>query len=361
MNSTDIAQMRLHNQQIAGTTHKTPKDLVNWMGAMQAQDYAMAKWALGVRLSNATDASIEAAISRGEVIRTHLMRPTWHFVSADDIYWMLDLTAPHIKSLVRTRHKELELTEDIFSRSYEIMSKALEGGKHLTRKALGAALEKANIATHSQRLYHLVLRAELDGILCSGPPEGKQPTYVLLEESVPEKQTLVREEALARLARKYFTSHAPATLRDFVWWSGLPVKDARQAVEIIKPDFISETIHEATYWLTNDFSQPQNKENSVHLLPAFDEFIISYKDRSATISSGHHKKAVSSNGVFRPIIVVDGQVAGIWKRILKKDKVIITPTLFQPPAKHVRRLFEKEATAFGDFLGMKVEIHDNAG
>ena len=356
MNLADIAKIRLISQQIAGTKFKTVKDIVAWMGAMQAQDYAMVKWAIGVRLPNITDQVVETAIDNGEIIRTHLLRPTWHLVSADDIYWMLALTAPQIKASLKSRHKELALSEAIFAKSNTIIEKALRGGKHLIREELMAALGKAKIATDDNRSSHLLLRAELDGIACSGATKVGKQTYALLEARVPKTKPLTKEEALAKLAKKYFTSHCPATLQDFVWWSGLSVGEASHALEMVKSDFISETIASQTYWLADSFSIPKTGKESVYLLPAFDEFIISYKDRSASLPLENHNKTISNNGIFRPVIVVNGQVIGIWKRTVKKDKVMMETEFFKQPNKSTKSLIEKAAISFGHFLEKKMEI-----
>jgi hypothetical protein len=353
---TNIANIRLASQQLAGTKFKTPKDLVSWMGAMQAQDYAMSKWAVGIRLPNATDEKIESAINKGEIIRTHLMRPTWHLVSADDIYWLLELTAPHIKPAMNSTNKMLELNDALFSKSNKIIEKALSGNNHLTREELMSLLQKNKISTDGLRSIHIMFHAELDGIVCNGIRRGKNSTYALLSERVPKINKLLRDEALALLAKRYFTSHCPATLKDFIWWSGLPVKDARNALEMVKSNFISETINGETYWLTNSFAKIKTVEPSVYLLPAFDEFLISYKDRSASFPLGNHKKAFTSNGIFRPVIVINGHVTGIWKRTVKKDIVLIETGLFQPHNKLEKELVEKAAIKFGGFLNKKVEL-----
>jgi hypothetical protein len=234
MDFKNIADIRLASQQIVATKCKTAKEVVAWMGAMQAQDYNMAKWAIGLRLPASMDEIIQETINSGEVLRTHILRPTWHFVAAEDIYWMLGLTAPQMKTLQRSRHKELGLTEKILAKSNSIIAKALSGGKHLSREELMALLEKSRIDTGNQKSYHLMHVAELNGVVCSGKINEKKQTYALLEERVQKPKSLTREEALARLAQKYFTSHCPATLQDFTWWSGLSAIDARHALEMVK-------------------------------------------------------------------------------------------------------------------------------
>jgi hypothetical protein len=357
MTLTELPIIRLLSQQIEVTKFKTAEKVVGWMGAMQAQDYSMAKWAIGLRLLNSTVNKIETACNKGKIIRTHLMRPTWHFVSADDIYWMLELTAPQIKSASKSRDKELELSEAIFSKSNNILEKTLSNETNLTREELAKEFDKAKIKTDNNRLSHLLLHAELDGIICNGLIKSGKQTYAILAERVPNKKVFTRDKSLAELAKRYFTSHCPATLKDFVWWSGLTVKDARQALESVKSNFITEKICSEIYWLTNSFSDTESYKTSVHILPAYDEFLISYKDRSASLSLVHSRKAVSNNGVFRPFIVVNGQVAGIWKRTTKRDKIVIETEFFRPLGKDIKRLIEKELNRFGHFLKKEIVTH----
>jgi len=356
MDSSKISTLRLQNQQIAATNFRTVKELVGWMGAMQAQDYNQAKWAIGTRLPHLTEEQIESAFNQGEIFRTHLMRPTWHFVSADDIYWLLELTAKQIKSTTKSRHRDLGLTENDLKKSKEVFVKSLEGNRALTREELGDQLNLAGINTFEQRLPHILMEAEIDGIICSGGIQEKKQTYALLAERVPVKKAFSKDEALALLAKKYFTSHGPATLPDFVWWSGLPIADARKALEMNKATLISETIGTDTYWFADSVYLPSSPPDSVYLLPAFDEYLISYKNRSAAITLEDHTKAISNNGIFRPVIVVNGQISGLWKRTIKKDTVLIELDHFMPHRKEEMHLIEKAAESFGYFSGKKTEV-----
>ena len=356
MDLSAISSLRLFNQQIASPNFKTAMELVGWMGAIQAQDFPMSKWAVGLRLPHSTENEIETAFNRGDILRTHLMRPTWHLVSANDIYWMLELTAPQIKSAAKSRNRELELTEAVLRKSREIMLHFLEGNHAMTREELGAHLNQAGIKTNENRLSHILMEAEISGLICSGPIRHKKHTHMLLEERVPKKKHLPKKEALALLARKYFTSHGPATLPDFVWWSGLPVSDARKAVEMIKPEFISATNGSEMYWFSEAVSPTEHLSDSVYLLPAFDEYLISYKNRSAVIAADHHKKAISNNGIFRPTIVVNGQISGLWKRTFEKEKVIVEFDHFRPHDKDEVNLVVQAAEKYGDFLSRISEI-----
>ena len=356
MTLNDISEIRLHNQQIQSSRFKNAKDLLAWMGAVQAQDYAMAKWAVGVRLPGSTDLAIEEAFRKGEIIRTHLLRPTWHFVSADDIYWILGLTAPHIKSLLRARHIQLELTETIVNKSKSVVEKALLGGNHLTREELMFQLGNAQINTDGQRAAHLMLLFELDGLVCSGAPKGKKQTYTLLEERVPKSLSFNRDEALAELAKRYFTSHGPATVQDFIWWSGLPVKDARNALEMVKSQFISVETEQQMLWFTDLYQATKTNNQPAYLLPAYDEFIISYRDRSASILAENHKKAISENGIFRPIVVQNGKVTGIWKRVQKKNKILIEIECFHSQIQPANEGLMDATKQFGQFINQDTEL-----
>jgi len=358
MDQYDIANTRLISQQIAGTKFKSAKEIVSWMGAMQSQDLNMAKWAIGIRLNKVTEKSIDTAINSGEIMRTHLLRPTWHFVSADDIYWMLELTAPRIKSFMKSSNKLLELTDKILTKSNLIIEKALSGSKHLTRKELIFEINKAKIATDNNRSGHILLNAEMEGIICNGKMNEKQTTYALLNERIKKPKALHKEESLYKLANKYFESHCPAAFLDFVWWSGLSVTDAKHAMQLIKDNFISEKINSREYWFPNSFSIPKKYKESLYLLPAFDDFLISYKDRSAAIIQEHQKKTFSNNGIFWPVIIANGHAVGIWKRELKKDKIIVQANFFEEKNKAAEYLIKKASEKLGYFLNHKIEIAD---
>jgi hypothetical protein len=267
--------------------------VVRWLGAVQAQDYQAAKWAVGLRMRSATNALVEAAFNEGQIIRTHLLRPTWHFVAPEDIRWMLNLTAPHVNRRCGPNYRKYELDDAVFKRSNKVIAKALRGGKHLTRAVLRAALNQAGIAAgDTVRLAHILLRAELDGVVCSGPRVGKQFTYALLEERVQPGTMLTREEALAELTRRYFNSHGPATLQDFIWWSGLSTSDARRGMELSQPRITRI---------------PNRISHTCHLLPAFDEYFVAYKERPAGLG-------LTNWDLLGPTIIISGRVAGTWKQ-----------------------------------------------
>ena len=358
MTNLDIAHQRLHNQHITQQTFEKPGEVVQWMGAIQAQDYAAAKWALGLRLPGVTDNAIEQAYADGTILRTHVMRQTWHFVSPTDIRWLLALTAPYVNATNAYYYRQQALDDAILMRSNAVLAKALQGGKQLTRLELISALQQAGIVSDNPLRFGLiVMHAELDGIICSGARRGKQFTYALLDERVPQARMLERDEALAELARRYFTSHGPATLQDYVWWSGLPVANARAGLTMVKSQLTHEVVDDQTYWFSPSNPPTNALSQTAHLLPNYDEYTVGYTDRSAVFDIAHaHKLDSRSNSLLGYIMVLDGQVVGTWKRTIKKDAVIITPNLFTPLNEAETRAFAIAANHYGAFLDMSVNI-----
>ena len=355
MNSFDLARLRLNNQKLSTTTFKNPADVVGWLGAVQSQDYAGAKWALGQRIKNATDDAIERAFNEGSILRTHVMRPTWHFVRPEDIRWMLALTAPRILTQSATYFRKLELDKATFKRSNAVLTKALRGGKQLTRAELTSVLRKNGIASDDLlRFTYLIVYAELEGVICSGARRGKQFTYALLDERAPHTRTLERNEALAELAKRYFVSHGPATLPDFVWWSGLTIADARKGLDSIKSNLINEVESRQTYWFA-DSTPTRVSTPTVYLLPNYDEYTVGYTDRSAIFDTQHNKKLDSrGNFLFNHVIVINGRVVGTWKRMPKKSAVIIELAPFRTFTKTEKRAVTDAAERYGKFLGLAV-------
>ncbi|RQO75393.1 winged helix DNA-binding domain-containing protein [Pedobacter sp. KBW06] len=355
MNLEDVSNIRLVNQQIESGSFKQAKDLVSWMGAMQAQDYAMATWGIGLRLPEAREKLIQEEIDSGAILRTHLLRPTWHLVSADDIWWMLELTAAQVRIKSGSRLKELGIDAGVCLKSNHVIESAFAKQQYLTREELYFEMEQNKVGGDKDRWSHLIFLAELEGILCSGIKRDKNQTYAILGDRVPRPVSIGRDEALAKLAFRYFSSHCPASLNDFIWWSGLPITAAKRALEMIKPGFISETIAGQEFWFPENFSRSAPASSSVHLLPAFDEFLISYKDRTAAFPLTHHAKAFTNNGIFHPVIVVGGQVKGIWKRTIKKNKVSFEAQFFQAVSAEVLDLTKKTALKFAAFLDKEIE------
>jgi len=352
-----IAHQRLHNQHLSSPGFKKAVDVVKWLGAVQAQDYYGAKWALGQRMHGATDDAIEKAFAAGKILRTHVVRPTWHFVAPADIRWLLRLTAPRIRAIAGHYHRKFELDEGTFRRSNKALATALRGGKHLTRDVLRSVVQQAGIAIDGLRFTFMLGRAELDEIICSGPRIGKQFTYALLDERVPKAKALSRDDALAELTRRYFTSRGPATLNDFVWWSGLTTTDARAGLEMVKRHVVQEVIGGKAYWLSSS-TEPavKNTPRRAYLLPTYDEYLVAYKDRSAALHPLHVKHASFGNPVFSQAIVIGDQVMGSWKRTLKDKSVIITLNPLAPFSKAETKAVAEAAERYAAFLGLTLML-----
>lgn len=353
LTSLNIATWRLVCQQLEGTAFFNAEELVEWMGCIQAQDYAAAKWAIGNRITDSTDAAIEKDFNAGKILRTHVLRPTWHFVSPVDIRWMLQLTAPGIKVLNRPYQRKLEIDAEVTSISQKLLIKALSDGNQLTRTEISAVFKDGNINTDDIRMSLLLMDAELDGLICSGGRKGKQFTYALLEERVPLSSVLDRDEALAELAKRYFISRGPATLADFCWWSGLNKADAKRSVEINKNVLVQEKFNDQIYWFSSADLRAGCR-GKVYLLPAFDELGIAYKDRKELVN--HHLINQQGNGIFSPLIITDGQISGTWKRNLVKNKVQVEIRLLRRLDKISKQLLLVQLKKYSDFLGMELEL-----
>ena len=354
MTVPEIARQRLHNQRITQGKISRPGEVVAWLGAMQAQDYPSARWAVGLRCKGATNADIELAVAERAFLRTWLLRGTLHLVPPGDIRWVLELLRPRLISQGARRNQQLELDAATFSKGYQVLTQALQGGRRVIRNEIMGSLEKAGISTAGQRGYHILQRAALEGVICFGPNQGKQPTFVLLDEWSPKGRRLEHDEALAELAARYFLSHGPATLADFTWWSGLGAVDARVALELAKAQLVQESMGGQAYWLRPDQAMGHDHSLSVRLLPAFDEYYLGYTERSAVLDPRFDRQLVSSNGVFRPMLVIDGQVVGMWKQELSKRSVTITIKLFKSLSREEQQAIVPAAERYGAFLGLPV-------
>lgn len=320
MNSTDILKIRLFNQLLESSRFGEPHEVVSWMGAIQSQAFEMAKWAIGMRLSGSTNSSIEAAVNQGKIVRTHILRPTWHFVAAEDIHWMWELSAPRIRPAFIGYGKMIGADESLIIKSHKVIEKLLADGNHLTRAEIQELLIAGGIPADNNLMNQIMCRAEVEGIVCNGKLKGNKQTYALLHEWIPKTASPAKEEALEKLARKFFNSHAPATLQDFVWWSGLTTTQARQGIEAIKHDFAEEKINDKVFRLKSNTEIPEKTPESALLLPAYDEFIVSYKERSEIMDKENASKIISRMGIFTPAAALNGRIIGTWKGIAKKEK-----------------------------------------
>jgi len=348
MTTKDIILNRLANQQLTTRNFSKPEELVRWMGCIQSQDIAGAKWAIGSRIRNITEADIDKSFNEGKILRTHVLRPTWHFVSPDDIGWMLELTAPKVKMLSRGMLKKWEIDDSILKKSKKVIEKVLTGGKQLTRDEVAAALKKGKINTDELRITLLLMDAELDGLICSGARSGKQMTYALLEERVPLSQRMDRDAAIAALTSRYFISRGPATVADLAWWSGLSLADAKMGIALNMHTLVHEVVAGISYWCSPLLVAPPTPKHSVFLLPAFDEYNVAYKDRSHSLLAEH--RTVTGHGIAKPVIIIDGQVGGTWKRTEYKNNLQVEVQMFSSVNKRLQQEMTSAAKAYAQYL-----------
>lgn len=354
MSHSTAALRRLHYQHLTRKEFTSPLALVASMGAMQAQDYHGVKWAIGTRLAGITHQQVEDAISNGGIVRTHLLRPTWHLASAEDVRWMLRLSAPQIMAANTARHREQELDNKVLNRSVKLIAKALAKGTNLTRAELMEILGREGIRSDDNRSAHIMMFAELEEVVCNGSMRGRQFTYALMDERVPQLLRYDADEALRSLALRYFTSHGPATLQDFYWWSGLRIGDARKALEAAAPALATENVAGQDYWFSSDEVTIGDQGRSVFFLPSFDEFLVAYRDRTASLNPAHNKAAITVNGIFYPILVSNGQVLGTWKKTLGKDGIRIETSLLPGKKLPAAALIRKALKPLGEFYSQPI-------
>ena len=352
----DPAQRRLVSQRLVASRLKGPKQVVEWLGAVQAQDYAGAKWALGQRIRGATDRDIERAFDNGEILRTHLLRPTWHFVSPADIRWLLELTRQRVHATNASMYRKLGVDAALVRRSTNALTKALEGGNHLTRAALRDALERAGVPTKGElRMGYIMMHAELEGLVCSGPRRGKQFTYALLDERVPGTPVLEREEALAELSRRYFTSRGPATVHDFAKWSGLTIAACRKGLDAVQHELEHEVVDGKEYWFKPTKAVGGEASSlTAHLLSIYDEYVSGYKDRSAIVTAKNAARLVAIGNALTGIVLVNGQIVGTWKRALDVAAVRVRLELFTRLKRDANSAVDAAVAKYAQFLTMTV-------
>src|SRR5918912_1092010 len=356
----DIAARRLHAQRLIGEPFTSVVDTVRWLGAVQAQDYAGAMWALGQRTQGATAAALDRLFDAGVILRTHVLRPTWHVVLPEDIRWLLELTGPRVRRGLAARWRQLEIDAGVVARASAAFRAALTGGRHLTRPELGTVLRAAGIAPDGQRLPHLLMGAELDGLLVSGPRHGKQFTYALLEERAPAPQAREcdRTAALAELTRRYFRSHGPAQVQDFVWWSGLTVADARLGLALAGAALAHQVIEGTDYWFDAAAGLAGTAATVAHLLPNFDEYTVGYRDRAAVVHADHpFEPALFSFGsILSNVVLVGGRVRGAWRRMDVRGGVRVEVRLLDRLDTAEAAAVEEAGHRLGRFLGRPVEL-----
>ena len=357
----DLTALRLSAQHIdagPGTEPaglRTPADVARWMLALQSQDLPGARWAIGLRLPDATEADVERALASGEIVRSWPLRGTLHIVAPEDLGWMLDIAAVRQATWAAKRRRDLEITGEQLAGAGAIAAELMGGGTAVRRDALLSEWGARGIPTTGQRGYHLLWNLAHEKLIVFGPPDAKQPTFALFEEWVTEHRRLSGDEALAEFASRYFRSHGPATERDFAWWAGITLGDARKgiaaAVGLERREFGG-----VAHYLAEGL---EPAASGVHALPGFDEYMLGYQDRSPALAPEFAPRIVpGSNGMFLPTVVVDGEVVGTWKRTEGAKKVTVDLSEFTGMTKKGHAGFERALRRYGRFIGKPAELRE---
>lgn len=356
-----VSELRLNAHGIAHPRATTPQDIVAHMGALQAQDYPGALWSIALRIAGATRADVEQAILNRTIVRTWPMRGTLHFIPAADARWMLELMTPRIVKGAAGRHRQLELDAVAFARSRTLIAKALAREPVLTRRALFDVLERGGISTAGQRGIHILQQLCMECTLCHGPHAEKQPTFVQFDDWIAASRRLDRDDALRTLAERYFVSHGPASLRDFVGWTGLTVIDAKTALHLASPILERMVVHDTELWMAADRPPTTAAASRAHLLPGFDEFMLGYKDRSAALPARYAQRIVpGANGMFLSTLVIDAQVRGTWRRASGAKSVALEVSSFTRLTAAERKAVVAPVERYGRYLGVPVTVAWNA-
>ena len=352
-----ITRLRLQAQHISTPLSTTAEDVVTQLGAIQAQDYTGALWSIGLRLTGATRASVEQAIADRTIVRTWPMRGTLHFVPAVDAKWMLELLAPRVIRNAAPRHRQLELDAGTFKRSRNIIAKALGQQRVMTRKDIFAALEKSGIGTGGNRGIHILQQLSMECTLCYGPHAEKQPTFAMFDDWIATSRTLGREEALRTIAFRFFTGHGPATVRDFVWWTGLPVAEAKEALQLARESLESYEHEGAEHWMAKGLTVREDVAPGAHLLPGYDEYLLGYTNRTAALPARHAERVVpGGNGAFTATLVLDGQVRGTWRRETHAKGLVVEASPFGRLSAAEKSAFDEPLERYAKFVGAPVKL-----
>ena len=354
-----IAAARLGRQFLVGESpHRNAADVVRALTAVQSQDFAGAKWALAMRSDGLDETAIDAAFDRGDIVRTHVLRPTWHFVAPEDLRWMQALTGHRVARIMASYNVKLGLTPAVLRKSLGVIEKSLAEQGPLTRTQLKAELERERINTEgTQRLAHLVMQGEVEALVCSGPQRGKQSTYALVGERITQSRLLEGDEALHELTVRYFASRAPATVHDFAWWSGLTVAECTRGIVMTGKELQHILLNEKKYFVPPDFQLPTKVSAGAHLLPNYDEYFIGFKDRSAIGQRlGNSVLVTGGNALIAHVVAVDGQLVGGWRRGFEKGKTVLTLKLMAQLTRKEHSTLKRAVERFGEYTGSVVDF-----
>jgi hypothetical protein len=354
-NDRTIARWRLHRQRLAGSDHPSVPEAVSDLLGVQAENYAQTVWAVAERVPGTTEAGFGELFDAGEILRTHVLRPTWHFVHRDDLVWLLELTAPRVRGSLVQLQRSLGLEESTMEQSDEAIVAMLEEGKHLTRDEIGRRLRAVGLPAEGMALGAMLSHAELEALVCSGVREGDTQTYALVEERAPGARRLDRDEALAEIVWRYFDGHAPATERDLAYWAQLTLTDVRAGLEAVGNGLESFQHDRRTYWHSHD---PPVALDAVpdppgHLLLILDEYYRGYQDSRHVLDAARLEPA-GNRAVGMALI--DGQMVGNMRRTLRTSSVRFEVELYRELSRDERAALQEAALRYGAFLDLEPEV-----
>jgi hypothetical protein len=353
----NIARLRLRSQRLLSEKFDHPADVVSWFGGVQAQDFPFARWGIGLRMNDPRDTKVRQAFDDGEIIRTHALRPTWHFVARDDFRWIMDLTSARVHAMNAGVYRQHELDDVAFRKTRKLIIKALEGGNYLTRTELAAALAAKGTPAAGQRMAYIAMRAELDSLICSGPLRGKNHTYALVDERIPPAVKLDPDESLMKLASRYFSSHGPATPHDFAWWSALTVAAARRGLEMLGKRVESFQLDGKTYWMSAGLEPAKFRSPVAHFLPNYDEHVVAYRDHNPSLDPRTPNALYGwGTGMTSHVVIRDGLVIGGWRRRIDGDRAIAPLNIPIKLNKQDTSAVKRAAAAYATFMQMPMEI-----
>jgi hypothetical protein len=350
------------NQRLWGEPFDGPEAIVGWLGAMQAQEFAVAKWSIGQRATAGSEADVARAFDEGAILRSHFLRPTWHFALARDIRWLLTATAPRVQAVNAYYNRYHGIDEELAVKANAIVERVLQGGRHLTRKELASSLDRAGIPGAGPRLAYLIMRAELDGIAVSGPMRGNQHTYALLDERAPEALRLDRDEAIAELTRRFFVSRGPATLKDLARWSSLTASDCRAGLEMVKTSLDHEEIDGRMYWFAESpRSAKATRRPRVDLVQGYDEIIMSYSESKDVVAPARTDLMIRDRRIFLHAILLDGRLIGHWRHDPPRGSVVIETILHRSLDPSEARALDVAVDRYGRFLDLPASLRQAVG
>lgn len=352
MTREGLVRLRQRSLHLARRT-KEPTAVVRSLLAVQSQDYGPAKWSIASRTLGAREPEVERLLADGTILRTHVLRPTWHLVAAEDIAWLLDLTGPRVLASMNSRYRDLGLEDGDLSKSDRLIRRSLRGGEQLTRKELDSMLERSGVWTEGQRLPHILMHSELRGTICSGVPQGRTQTYALLEDRAPNARTLARDDALAELVARFFSSHGPATPKDLRWWSSLTLADIRAGIEVVGKGLRTEVVGDRTY-LRIPGAMPRRGTPQVRLLHTYDEYIVGYSE-SRDLAHDPDSPKRAAVGDFSPLVILNGSIVGRWKRQIRGGRLGVSIVLQRELSAAATKALEDEIARLGRFHGLEPE------